>query len=214
MQHHLRARRRPADPPTRRSVALAPLLVGLATAAIVAACDTGTPAATPPVTPGTSAAPREVNIVARDYAFVPATVDLVPGETVTLHVLNGGLVIHEAILGDLDSQLAWEGAEAAFADPPPGPTPFVAPPPGFDGVRVVVESGQRVDVAWTVPAGAAADPSGWFVGCHIPGHWEKGMVVPVRFVGADGQPLPTGSSGSPASPGASASPAPGGSTGG
>ena len=44
---------------------------------LVAACDTGAPAGTPPITPGTSAAPREVNIVARDYTYVPS-VDL-PG---------------------------------------------------------------------------------------------------------------------------------------
>ena len=38
---------------------------------LVAACDTGAPAGTPPITPGTSAAPREVNIVARDYTLRP-----------------------------------------------------------------------------------------------------------------------------------------------
>jgi uncharacterized cupredoxin-like copper-binding protein len=190
------ARSVPFTPAIRRAAAAVALFAGVVAAAVaLAACGETVPAATPPITPGTGSTPREVNIVARDYAFVPATVDLVPGETVTLHVLNGGLVIHEAILGDLDTQLAWEGAEAAVGDAPPGPTPFVAPPPGFDGVRVVVESGQRVDVTWTVPADAASDPSGWFVGCHIPGHWEKGMVVPVRFVGEDGQPLGTGSPG-------------------
>ena len=64
---------------------------------------------------------------------------------------------------------------------PPGPTPYVARArPGSTGVRVVVGSGQRVDVTWTVPADAATAPGGWFVGCHIPGHWQKGMVVPVR----------------------------------
>jgi uncharacterized cupredoxin-like copper-binding protein len=154
----------------------------------VAACG-GAPAGTPPVTPGTSAAPRDVNIVARDYAYVPAVVDLVPGETVRLHIINGGLEIHEAILGDLASQLAWEAAEDATVGHPPGPTPVVPDPPGFDGVRIVVGSGQRLDVTWTVPADPVAIAAGWFVGCHIPGHWQKGMVVPVRFVDAGGHPL-------------------------
>lgn len=158
-------------------------------AAVTAGCGAGPPGATPPITPGTSSAPRELNIVARDFAYAPATVDLVPGETVILHVVNGGLVTHEAILGNLDTQLAWETAESPFANPPPGPTPVVPAPPGFDGVRAVVESGQRIDVAWTVPASAATDPNGWFVGCHIPGHWAKGMVVPVRFVDQAGIPL-------------------------
>ena len=176
----------------RRSSAtgLATRLAGLGLlATLAAACDSGPVAATPPITPGTSAAPRELNIVARDFAYAPGIVDLVPGETVILHVVNGGLVVHEAIVGDLDTQLAWEAAEAPFSDPPPGPTPAVPEPAGFDGVRVVVESGQRLDVTWTVPVNAADDPSGWFVGCHIPGHWAKGMVVPVRFVDQAGTPL-------------------------
>jgi uncharacterized cupredoxin-like copper-binding protein len=165
-------------------------LVGLGLlAAVAAGCDAGSSAATPAITPGTSSAPRELNVVARDYAYAPAIVDLVPGETVILHVINGGLAIHEAILGDLDTQLAWEAAEAPFSDPPPGPTPVVPEPPGFTGVRAVVGSGQRLDVTWTVPVNAADDPNGWFVGCHIPGHWAKGMVVPVRFVDRAGTPL-------------------------
>jgi len=172
--------RRPARParPAQAAFAALGLTVG---AMIVAACGTGAPAATPAISPGTSAAPRELNIVTRDYTYVPSTVDLVPGETVVLHVINGGLEIHEAILGDMGAQVAWEEAEAATIGHPPGPTPFVPEPTGFDGVRVVVGSGQRVDVTWTVPADAAAAAGGWFVGCHIPGHWAKGMVVPVRF---------------------------------
>ena len=166
------------------------LPAGLVLAVVVAAaCESGTPGATPPITPGTGSEPRTVNIVARDYAFVPTTVDLVPGETVTFQVVNGGLVIHEAIVSDLEDQMAWEEAEAAAADPPPGPTPFVPPPPGFEGTRIVVEAGQRLDVTWTVPPDAASAPGGWFVGCHIPGHWAKGMVVPVRFVDQAGVPL-------------------------
>jgi uncharacterized cupredoxin-like copper-binding protein len=156
---------------------------------VAGGCDAGAPAGTPPITPGTSGVPREVNIIARDYAFVPSVVDLVPGETVLLHVVNGGLEIHEAIVGDLDAQLAWEAAEGATVGHPPGQTPVVEGPPGFEGTRVVVASGQRLDVTWTVPPDAAGDAGGWFVGCHVPGHWQKGMVVPVRFVDAGGRPL-------------------------
>lgn len=172
-----------------------------ATALVVAACDGGAAPATPPITPGARAAPRDVNIVMRDYSYVPSVVDLVPGETVTFRVLNGGLDTHEAILGDIETQLAWEDAESATVGHPPGPTPLVAEPAGFDGVRIVVESGKRLDVTWTVPPDASDAPGGWFVGCHIPGHWAKGMVVPVRFVGPGGVPLGTPPALSPASPG-------------
>ena len=132
--------------------------------------------------PGTSDAPREVNLIAKDYSFLPATLDLVPGETVLLHVINGGLEVHEAIIGDAAVQDAWEVAEAAVAGAPPGPTPVVSVPPDVSGLRIVVRSGERVDVVWTVPPPTpAATPL--IVGCHIPGHWERGMQIPVRWVG-------------------------------
>jgi len=176
--------------PLLRSLRIVALTAGLLVLlVVVAGCDAGAPAPTPKITPGTSATPREVNIIARDYAYVPSTVDLVPGETVLLHVVNGGLVIHEAILGDMKAQLAWEEAELVTVGAPPGPTPFVPDPAGFNGVRAVAASGQRVDVTWTVPVDAASAASGWFVGCHIPGHWAKGMVVPVRFVNGAGEPI-------------------------
>ena len=104
--------------------------------------------------PGGSAAPREVNIITKDYSFLPDAVDLVPGETVLLHVINGGLEVHEAVLGAAAVQDAWEVAEAATAGRPPGPTPVVSVPPDVSGLRIVVASGQRVDVVWTVPIAA------------------------------------------------------------
>jgi uncharacterized cupredoxin-like copper-binding protein len=165
------------------------VLVGLLA---LVACEAGLPGATPPISPGSSGAPREVNLIARDYSFQPPTLDLAPGETVLLHVINGGLVTHEAIIGDDRVQDAWEVAEAApgIADPPPGPTPVVSVPPDVAGVRIVVRSGERVDLEWTVPANGAAEA--WTVGCHIAGHWEKGMQIPVRWVTPDRSPAATG----------------------
>ena len=160
----------------------------LAAAFLIAACEAGPAPATPPISPGNSSVPREVNVIAKDWEFLPDTVDLVPGETVLFHFVNGGLEIHEMVIGDAAVQEAWEVAEAATVGHPPGPTPVVSVPPGLEGLRVVVASGQRVDVVWTVPrppATGSADAT-LMIGCHIPGHWAKGMVVPVRFV----QPSP------------------------
>jgi uncharacterized cupredoxin-like copper-binding protein len=126
-----------------------------------------------------------VSIIAKDWEFLPVPVDLVPGETVLFHIVNGGLEIHEAVIGNAAVQDAWETAEAATVGHPPGPTPAVSVPPDVAGLRVVVASGQRVDVVWTVPVIGAGDAA-LMIGCHIPGHWAKGMVVPVRFV----QPSP------------------------
>jgi uncharacterized cupredoxin-like copper-binding protein len=153
-------------------------LVVLATGA----CSVSAPTATPPIVPGGSSTPREVNIITKDYSFLPDTVDLVPGETVLLHVINGGLEVHEAVIGGASVQDAWEAAEAAVAGAPPGPTPVVSVPPGVAGVRIVVRSGERVDLVWTVPAGAAG--TAWIVGCHIPGHLARGMQIPIRWTAA------------------------------
>jgi uncharacterized cupredoxin-like copper-binding protein len=160
--------------PVPRSSPVVAILV-----AVVVGCAPETAPPTPPIVPGTSTAPRDVNLIARDFVFNPSVLDLIPGETVNLHVINGGLDVHEAIIGDATVQDAWEAAESAAADPPPGPTPAVSVPPERAGLRIVVESGQRVDVSWTVPL--MSEPL--IVGCHIPGHWEKGMHIPVRFVG-------------------------------
>ncbi|MBF8289708.1 MAG: hypothetical protein HW391_676 [Chloroflexi bacterium] len=162
----------------------------LCLAAFLAACDPG-PAATPAITPGTAVAPRVVVLIAKDYSFIPPIVDLVPGETVILQVVNGGLIVHEAVVGPTPVQDAWEAAEASTVSTPPGPTAVVSVSPDLGGVRIVVASGERRDTTFVVPAAAASEPGGWFVGCHIPGHWAEGMVVPVRFVGPDGRPLPT-----------------------
>lgn len=171
----------PRAAPAPAALSARSALAALAVVAAVAACEPQAPAATPPIVPGTSVAPREVNLIARDYLFLPATVDVVPGETVVIRLVNGGLDIHEAVIGDRAVQDAWEAAEAATVGRPPGPTPAVSVPPEVAGLRLVAGSGQRVDAVWTVPEDTS-EPL--FVGCHIPGHWEKGMVVPVRFVEA------------------------------
>jgi plastocyanin len=151
--------------------------VGLAVAFALGACDSGGPTVTPLPVPGTVVHPREVNIIAREYAFAPAVVDLIPGETVLIHLVNAGLETHEAVIGDAATQAAWETAEAATAGAPPGPTPLVSVPPAVAGLRLVARSGQRVDMTWTVPV----DGPPLIVGCHIPGHWAQGMQVPVAF---------------------------------
>jgi uncharacterized cupredoxin-like copper-binding protein len=155
-------------------------LIGLA-ALLAAGCETGPPPPTPAITPGGSATPREVNLIAKDYSFLPDALDLASGETVLLHVINGGLEVHEAVIGDAAAQDAWETAEAATVGAPPGPTPVVSVPPSIDALRIVVLSGERVDIVWTVPSVAVDHP--WQVGCHIPGHWARGMQIPVRWLG-------------------------------
>jgi uncharacterized cupredoxin-like copper-binding protein len=163
---------------------IVPWLILLAVAC--AACEAGPAPATPPIVAGAPDAPREVNLIASDYSFMPGTLDLVPGETVLLHVINGGLDIHEAVIGDASVQEAWELAESVVDEAAPGPPPIVNVPFDVRGLRILVRSGERVDVVWTVPAvvaGAAGAAEPFVVGCHIPGHWERGMQIPVHWVG-------------------------------
>jgi uncharacterized cupredoxin-like copper-binding protein len=157
-------------------VAVAALVLAIG----AAGCDAGPPPATPPIRAGTSAIPREVNIVMKDWIFLPDPVDVVPGESVLLHVVNGGLEIHEVVIGGQAVQDAWEAAEGAAANPPPGATPLVSVAPDVAGIRIVVPSGQRIDLAWTVPADPAV-VGGLVLGCHIPGHWAKGMKAAIRI---------------------------------
>jgi uncharacterized cupredoxin-like copper-binding protein len=171
-----------ARPARTRTAALAAIAISVVAALGVTGCDAGPPPATPPIVPGASTAPREVNLITKDYSFLPDVLDLVPGETVLLHVINGGLEVHEAVIGDATVQDAWEVAEAATVGAPPGPTPQVSVPPDVAGLRVVVRSGERVDVTWTIPIDAAQRASTWAVGCHIPGHWARGMRIAVRWV--------------------------------
>jgi hypothetical protein len=170
-------------PPTLVIVALT--LAGLGAIA-VAGCDASAVPATPAITPGIAGAPRQVNVILKDYEVVPGLVDLVPGETITLNVVNGGLDVHELVLGPAAVQQAWEDAEGAAANPPPGPTPAVSVPPGLAGLRVVVASGATESVTYTVPTDVTEQ---LLLGCHISGHWERGMAGAVRLVGPGGVPL-------------------------
>jgi uncharacterized cupredoxin-like copper-binding protein len=62
-------------------------------------------------------------------------------------------------------------------------------PPDVTGLRVTARSGERVDVTWQVPVDGPSQ-RGFLLACHIPGHFQQGMAVPVRWVGSDGVPLP------------------------
>jgi hypothetical protein len=171
----------------RRSAVLAAVALAFSSLAITA-CDESAVPPTPAITPGTAGAPRQVNVILKDYVVVPGIVDLVPGETITLNVVNGGLDVHELVVGPAAVQQAWEVAEAPAANPPPGPTPAVSVPPGLEGLRVVVASGQTQTVTYTVPAD---ENQQLLLGCHISDHWERGMAGAVRFVGPGGEPLGT-----------------------
>jgi len=159
------------------------LIVGAALAVslvLLGATLAGAPAPTPGPTgqPGTDGAPRDVNVIMRDYHFDPTPLYLYPGETIRLNVFNGGMVEHELVLGDAAVQSAWDIADAAATPPAPFAT---APPasvnPDDAGLRVVLASGGTASVIYHVPAAG-----GLQMLCHLPGHLERGMAADVVFV--------------------------------
>jgi len=140
----------------------------------------GAPAPTPaPSTlPGTDAAPRDVNVIMREYHFDPTPLYLYPGETVRLNVFNGGMVEHELVLGDAAVQQAWSDADAVAT--PPGflaTAPPASVDPSVGGLRIVLPSGGTTSVIYHVPVTGPLQML-----CHLPGHLERGMAADVVLV--------------------------------
>jgi uncharacterized cupredoxin-like copper-binding protein len=152
------------------------LVLGLGVAVVLVllnAALASAPAAAPDLSrPGTADAPRAVNVIMRDYRFDPTPLHLVPGETVRLSVVNGGLVEHELVLGDATVQSAWASADAQATAPAPFTT---APPasvsPGIGGLRLLLGSGGSAVVDYRVPSAGSL-----MLICHLPGHADRGMV--------------------------------------
>lgn len=153
------------------SLAIGLVLLGAALAA--------RPVDAPPAgSPGTADAPREINVILRDYRFDPTPMYLYAGETVRLNILDGGMVEHELVLGDAQVQAAWALADAATGSPAPFATaPPASAPAGTGGVRVLLPSGGATSVVYEVPATGELQ-----LICHLPGHAERGMIGRVTLI--------------------------------
>ncbi len=158
------------------------LVIGLGTAlglVLLGAALAGAPVPAPQIArPGTADSPRVVNVIMRDYRFDPTPLYLVPGETVRLNVVNGGMVEHELVLGDESVQDAWSVANAA-ATPP---APFASAPPAsvpayVGGLHLLLGSGGSTSIDYLVPSSG-----GLQLVCHLPGHVERGMTGEVVLV--------------------------------
>lgn len=143
----------------------------------------GAPA--PPVAidqPGRADAPRDVNVILRDYLFQPTPITLVRGETVRFVIINGGLEPHEFVLGDASVQEAWARADAAATPPAPFATsPPASVPVGTGGLRVLLASGAEAAAVYTVPQEGDLQ-----LMCHLPGHVAEGMIGRVELRRAAG----------------------------
>lgn len=166
-----------------RSAPTGRLVAAMLLALVVLGCASPLPQWTAPPRAGTADAPREINVIMRDYLFEPNPIVLYAGETVRFNVVNAGLLPHEFVLGDADVQAAWASAEAAAT--PPGFTatpPPVSLPPEEAGFRIWLESGQSASADYQVPDDATALQ----LACQIPGHVDAGMVGTVEIIPAEG----------------------------
>ena len=159
------------------------LIVGAALAVslvLLGATLAGAPGPTPDPSghPGTDVAPRDVNVIMRDYRFDPTPLYLYAGETVRLNVFNAGMVEHELVLGDAAVQEAWAAADAVATPPAPLATaPQASVDADVGGLRIVLASGGVSSVIYHVPGADSLQML-----CHLPGHLERGMAADVAFI--------------------------------
>jgi uncharacterized cupredoxin-like copper-binding protein len=117
-----------------------------------------------------SDADRTIEITMLDtMQFEPDDFEVAEGETVTFSITNTGVLDHDFTLGDEATQDAHEEEMAEMSDD------------GHDGAdanAVLVEAGQTEELTWTF---TTADEL--LIGCHVPGHYEAGMVAQLQVAG-------------------------------
>lgn len=106
----------------------------------------------------------EVEMV--DVAFEPDVVTVPVDEPVTFRFTNTGVLLHEAVIGTAEEQEAHAGAMGGD-DGHDGHD-------GHDDSAVMLASGESGDLVRVF-----TEPGEYLIGCHIPGHYEAGMLVTV-----------------------------------
>jgi uncharacterized cupredoxin-like copper-binding protein len=108
-----------------------------------------------------------VDIEMSEFAYSCALPMIDQGTTLALRFDNVGTAEHEAVVGSLDQQHDAEVEMAEMAE--------------MDAGHDEVGGGHSVP-AITLPAGEAQtmivefdEPGSFWVGCHVPGHWDAGM---------------------------------------
>ncbi len=127
--------------------------------------------------PGTSAAPRPINVIMRDYLYDPRPIVLLRGETVRITIFDAGLLPHEFTLGDAAVQAAWDAADASATPPAPFTTaPPASAPAATGGLRMVLPPGGQATVDYTVPVAGEVQ-----LLCHLSDHIRLGMIGQIEL---------------------------------
>jgi uncharacterized cupredoxin-like copper-binding protein len=119
---------------------------------------------------GAGEADRVIEIEMLDeLRFAPAALDVSVGETVTFRVTNTGQLPHDFTLGDEETQTEHDAEMAG----------------GMDGMghdepnTLTLEAGESGELTWRF-----TEPGRILFGCHIPGHYDAGMVGTLTISGS------------------------------
>ena len=114
-----------------------------------------------------ASADRVVEVTTTDgLRFRPSSIDVVAGETITFVVTNPGQVPHEFVIGD-------QAFQAEHAEEMAGGGGMMHGEPNL----VSVGAGETKELTWTFTTAM----EGLEFGCHVPGHYEAGMVGQFPF---------------------------------
>jgi len=114
------------------------------------------------IPPGTD---RVVELSMEAMRFVPTKLNVKVGETITFVVTNPNDIPHELFIGDQADQMAHHAAHLAV----PSASQATVPHMGY-GIYLDAHGTGMVTYHFT-KAGEI------MLGCHLPGHWEAGMVA-------------------------------------
>jgi len=114
------------------------------------------------VPPGTD---RVVELSMAEMYFIPNRVEVTAGELVAFVVTNPNDIAHELFIGDEADQMAHHAAHAAASSPDQARVQHF----GY-GIYLAPHGTGVVSYQFDTPGDI-------MLGCHLPGHWEAGMVA-------------------------------------
>jgi uncharacterized cupredoxin-like copper-binding protein len=135
---------------------------------------------------------RTIDIVMQDNYYEPEEISVTAGETVRFKIVNKGSFLHEFGLGTAAMHAAHQkemvvmmehgmieadriNHERMKMDHGPSMAPM-AHGHGAESGSVLVEPGKSAELIWTFPKDATLE-----FACNIPGHYESGMMGPIKI---------------------------------
>lgn len=118
-----------------------------------------------------SDADRVIEVIMTDgLRFEPDAVDVNVGETVTFKLTNSGQMPHDFTLGDQQTQDEHEAQMAGGGMSGTGQN---------ESNALTLRTGEEGELTWRFTA-----PATILFGCHVPGHYDAGMVGDLTIAGS------------------------------